>query len=254
MTDKDKPISRQQQAISDYLDALLLDVPETEETVETPVSEAVPGTVGLEKLVAQVPEVIAEVKVEEIVEAPVQEQVVAEPVEAIVVEEQQVVTPAPQPVLSEIPDWAEQSFQCLLFNVSGLTLAVPLVKLDSVIPWSDKIVETPNKTDWYLGLVNSHGKNVKVIDTALMVLPENRRHTITDDPEERFSNILLVDEKRWGLACDAIGDVIWLNKKDVKWRKNKEKRPWLAGTAIEQMCALIDTEVFADMMDAKTAV
>ena len=72
---------------------------------------------------------------------------------------------------------------------------------------------------------------------------------IADDADQRFSHILLVDDYSWGLACDEIGDVIWLSSDDVKWRKNKQQRPWLAGTAIEQMCALMDTEVFADMLN-----
>ena len=128
-------------------------------------------------------------------------------------------------------------------------LAVPLVKLNSVMPWSKKLVITPNQTDWYLGLVNNHGANVKVIDTALMVLPENRHADLTVDPKDRFSHILMVNDSTWGLACDSIGDVIWLDTEQVKWRSNKTKRPWLAGTAREHLCAIMDTEAFADMID-----
>ncbi len=259
MSEKDKSMSTQQQAINDYLQALLHDDNELE-VVDVHVTEDKPKTVGLEKLVAEIPEIVekVETKVESKLETEValQEEAEQEEVVETAVETVALVEPAvkEQVEVSGIPDWADQSFQCLLFKVSGLTLAVPLVKLNSVIPWTDKIVETPNQTDWYLGLVNNHGKNVKVIDTALMVLPENRRENIPQDPSDRFSHILLVDDSNWGLACDEIGDVIWLTGDDVKWRQNKIKRPWLAGTAIEQMCALMDTEVFADMLNRKTSV
>ena len=247
MNEDDKHMSNQQQAISDYLEALLHNVDEEEiETAPVTEVETKIHTLALEDLVAKVPETITEVETQ--VEPPV--------IEEVVVEQQPVVQEVVEtPVeASPVPDWAEHSFQCLLFKVSGLTLAVPLIKLNSVVPWTEKIVETPNQTDWYLGLVNNHGKNVKVIDTALMVLPENRRGSVFEDPSERFSHILLVNDCNWGLACDEIGDVIWLTADDVKWRKNKVQRPWLAGTAIEQMCALMDTEVFADMLNQKTAV
>lgn len=248
-----KPMNPQQQAINDYLQALLADVPE-EASPDTRLAEPRPQTLGLDQLVAAVPETVSETRPETRVETrseslPEQVPVEAEtPQPAPLIEQ-----PLPQAEISAVPDWAEYAFQCLLFKVSGLTLAVPLVKLNSVIPWSEKIVETPNKTDWYLGLVNHQGKNVKVIDTALMVLPENRRQLLVDEAAQRASHILLVDDYNWGLACDEIGDVIWLSADDVKWRQNKCQRPWLAGTAIQQMCALIDTEVFADMLNLQVA-
>lgn len=235
-----------QQAISDYLDALLQDLPDEAET-SPPVllAEKPLKVVGLEQL-------IAEVQVLET--APVAEVVIAPPVVA----EQSIVeaVTAPAPAAAEtpvVPEWATHPFQCLLFKVSGLTLAVPLVKLNSVMPWTDDITQTPNKTSWYLGLVQSHDSNVKVIDTALMVLPENRRSSIDLNPSHRFSHILLVDDYNWGLACDAIGEVIWLDQHKVKWRKNKTQRPWLAGTVLEQLCAIMDTEAFAEMMNTNVA-
>lgn len=235
-TTDDKTENTQQQAIADYLEALLLEVPEANEPSPVPqYKEPQPTTVGLEQLVETIPEVVEVTAVED----------------TVVVEQDLAVEPQldSSTLEDEIPDWAMSDFQCLLFKVSGLTLAVPLVKLNSVVPWTDKIVETPNQTDWYLGLVQNLGKSVKVIDTALMVLPENRRANVAEDPAERFSHILLVDDSRWGLACDSIGDVIWLSADKVKWRKSKRQRPWLAGTALDQLCAVMDTEVFAGMLN-----
>jgi len=244
-----------QQAMADYLNALLLESHATP-VVQKPVLEEKPVT--LRKL----EQLMAEVDAAPVVQVPVapsilMTQVVTET--SVIPPRIRTVVPAPAVQTSvvptstvpapAIPDWAAAPFQCLLFKVSGLTLAVPLVKLNSVMPWTDKITQTPSKTRWYLGLVQSHEANVKVIDTALMVLPENRRNSIDLAPSHRFSHILLVDNYNWGLACDAIGDVIWLDKHKVKWRTDKTRRPWLAGTVLEQLCAIIDTEVFAQMMN-----
>lgn len=205
------------------------------------------------EIVIPLPEVapVTEVKEEVIVEDKVE--VVAEEVATETIQQEVAPSPVAEPIRveAEIPEWAEGPFQCLKFQVGGLSLVVPLVKLNGVIPWTDKVVETPNQTDWYLGVLMNHGNKVEVIDTAVMVLPEEHRVDMPEELEDRLSHILLVDDQKWGLACDSIGDVVWLKQSDVKWRSNKSKRPWLLGTAIEQMCAVVDTTAFADMIKSK---
>ena len=239
---------QQQQAIADYLEALLEDVSEEAAEPVVVLKEAQPKTVGLEQLIEAVPETVDEVRIDiEVAEADtvVIEQV-AEPAVETAVEVIEQPLPASEAI---VPEWGAEPFQCLLFKVAGLTLAVPLIKLKSVMPWTERIVETPNQTEWYLGLVQNHGTNVKVIDTALMVLPENRHALLSETLEDRFSHILLVNDGQWGLACESIGDVIWLSADKVKWRKGKIKRPWLAGTALDYLCALMDTDAFAIMLN-----
>ncbi len=266
MSKLNKKASPQEQVIHEYLQSLLLEIPEEAEPesvntqsaqqkpVETnplykvPVEEPKPtSVVGLEQLVAEVPEVITQTVTEIKTEVEIQTDVVA----TLELQLNPEVEPEPEPAKESadgVPEWAESRFQCLLFNVSGLSLAVPLVKLNSVIPWDENITETPNKTDWYLGLVQHLQNQVKIIDTALLVMPKNRHHIIETDSDERLSHILLVDDYKWGLACSSIGDVIWLSKDEVKWRKNKTSRAWLSGTSLEHLCAIMDTEVFAKMV------
>ena len=276
--------SLQEQAIHDYLESLLMEVSdEPEDESLNPQSidplpveprpmqvfaQPSPSVIGLDKLVEQIPEEWPEDTPEKPPEKPapaatetetVSETVLkdkTEPVnETIQLTSVEVEAAAPeaeiesQPQQSSVPEWAEQRFQCLLFKVSGLSLAVPLVKLNSVIAWDESITETPNQTDWYLGLIQHLQKQVKVIDTALLVLPENRRDALELASADRLGHILLVDDYKWGLACDSIGDVVWLTKDEVKWRQNKQTRPWLAGTSLQHLCALMDTEVFANMLN-----
>ena len=264
MSQADKPESKQEKAIHNYLESLLYEVDDaaseqhtesvtlenqksnTQSEAEPPPVEVKtsPSVIGLEKLVAEIPDVITqtvtetETKVIEKTELDVQVSTAVEPQTEV----------ASGEIDSAVPDWAQSRFQCLLFKVSGLSLAVPLVKLNSVIPWNEEITKTPNQTEWYLGLVQHLKKQVKIIDTALLVMPENRHEKIQSEPEERLSHILLVDDYKWGLACDSIGDVIWLTKDEVKWRKNKSSRAWLSGTSLEHLCAIMDTEVFAQML------
>ena len=39
-----------------------------------------------------------------------------------------------------------------------------------------------------------------------------------------------------------------VDRERVRWRSDRSQRPWLAGTLVEQMCALIDVDVFAEML------
>jgi len=146
-----------------------------------------------------------------------------------------------------IPDWAAHEFQCLLFHVGGLTLAVPLVKLNGVIPWNNDLTPMPGHSSAFLGLLRHLGKNVKVMDTAQVIMPPAQRASL-GVANDRTEKILLIDEGRWGLTCDKIGEVINLEKKDVRWRTTQGKRAWLAGTISERLCALLDTDVMTDIL------
>jgi purine-binding chemotaxis protein CheW len=65
---------------------------------------------------------------------------------------------------------------------------------------------------------------------------------------DRVSHLVLIGEGRWGLAASAIGQVISLRPEDVKWRGSQGQRPWLAGTVIQHMCALLEVEAFLELL------
>lgn len=147
------------------------------------------------------------------------------------------------------PEWAREPFQILLFHVAGLKLAVPLMELSSVIKWNDSVTEMPGHADFYMGILQHLGHKVAVIDTAKMVLPEKQMKKILgENPRDRVKHIVLIDDYRWGLACDEISDVITLKPEEVRWRTSKTSRNWLAGTVIEHMCALLNSDGFAELL------
>lgn len=160
------------------------------------------------------------------------------------------VTPVPAPVASEqvAPRWGDGAFQAMLFKVCGLTLAVPLVELSGIQVWqAGKVTPLPNHVEWFLGLTPYRGRSVPVIDTAQLVLPENRRQVLAA-PADRLQRVVFIDDGRWGLACDEVAEVLTLQPDQVRWRTSRTTRRWLAGTVIEHMCALIDPPAFAQML------
>lgn len=236
-------LSQQQAAMRSYLEGLLAEVPDYEPAMEA--SRPEPAVVRTLRPEPPVPPpapaaVIPLPKVAAPVPTPV-EVTEATPAETTIASTAAAAPRAPD----GRPAWAEAPFPCLLFKVDGLSLAVPLVHLNGVLPWPEQITPMPGHRDFFLGLHPHQGNNVKVVDTARVVLPADRR-----GPEEegRYSNIVLIDEGRWGLACAAVDEMITIDPARVKWRSVEGKRPWLAGTVIDQMCALLDVDAFAQML------
>lgn len=213
-------------AISLFLDSLL------RETDEVPEIDAPVAKVAVEVVPVDTPVIIDEPSTPEI-PAPKVEVAVSENTETS----------------SNVPEWANQPFQILLFEVAGLKLAVPLIELSSVIEWNDSVTEMPGSADFYMGILQHLNYRVAVIDTAKMVLPVKKQsELIDDDARKRVKHIVLIDDYNWGLACDKIGEVITVKPDEVRWRSLKSSRKWLAGTVIDHMCALLNSEAFADML------
>jgi len=159
-------------------------------------------------------------------------------------------------VNEELPEWCQHEFQAMLFNVAGLTLAVPLVDLNGVIECNlDDVAAMPGHADFYLGLLQYHDKNVPLVDTARFVLPADKLLTIVgDDPGARITRAVLIQDCQYGLACDEVNEVVTLSPEDVRWRTQRTQRRWLAGTVVEHMCALIDATAFAELLAEKTPI
>lgn len=150
-----------------------------------------------------------------------------------------------------IPTWGESSFQVLMFRVAGLTLAVPLSELSGVqVLDHQQLTPMPGHSPWYLGLTEYRERNVPIIDTAQMVLPVDRLQTLADDILQRIVHVVYIDDGRWGLGCEAIAEVLTLTPEQVSWRSARTSRRWLAGTVLEQMCALIEPSAFAEMLSS----
>ncbi|GLZ85950.1 chemotaxis protein CheW [Metapseudomonas resinovorans] len=143
------------------------------------------------------------------------------------------------------PAWGEEPFECLLFDVAGLTLAVPLVSLGSIYPLAGQEL-TPlfGQPDWFLGILPCQAGNLKVLDTARWVMPERYR----DDFREGLQYVISVQGYEWGLAVHQVSRSIRLDPNEIKWRSQRSQRPWLAGTVIEHMCALLDVSALAELI------
>ncbi|NVZ20868.1 CheW domain-containing protein [Pseudomonas costantinii] len=248
--------TRPQLALESYLDALLQDA--TEEELPEPIlvlEAAVEPESTLDEFQMAVLEEQARdahvapvavlapvvVRVAPVVVAPVAP-VVVEPV----VEVHLPPSITPPPVTGDgRPSWAAEPFECLLFDVAGLTLAVPLVCLGSIYSLEGQEL-TPlfGQPEWFLGILPSQAGNLKVLDTARWVMPDRYR----DDFRQGLQYVISVQGYEWGLAVHQVSRSLRLDPNEIKWRSHRGQRPWLAGTVIEHMCALLDVAELAELI------
>ena len=143
------------------------------------------------------------------------------------------------------PSWAAEPFECLLFDVAGLTLAVPLVCLGSIYSLTGhELTPLFGQPQWFLGILPSQAGNLKVLDTARWVMPDRYR----DDFRQGLQYVISVQGYEWGLAVHQVSRSLRLDPNEIKWRSHRGQRPWLAGTVIEHMCALLDVFALAELI------
>ncbi|QHD00257.1 chemotaxis protein CheW [Pseudomonas sp. S04] len=257
-----KTTSRPQLALQSYLDALLQDATE-EQPVEVSsvieVLEVIETQGALDEFQAAVLQEQARDAQPPVVELPqvsLVEAVVPAPAAPVLPLLHTLVEPVadvhlppsttPPPVDSDgRPSWAAEPFECLLFDVAGLTLAVPLVCLGSIYPLAGhELTPLFGQPEWFLGILPSQAGNLKVLDTARWVMPDRYR----DDFRQGLQYVISVQGYEWGLAVHQVSRSLRLNPNEIKWRSHRGQRPWLAGTVIEHMCALLDVAQLAELI------
>jgi len=142
------------------------------------------------------------------------------------------------------PEWSEQPFECLIFTVAGLQLAVPLILLGAIHRIEEEIRPIPGSPRWYMGIRPDPDHNLRVVDTAEWIMAGR----VPPDARDNYRFVIRLDNSDWGLACDDVAQSFTLRPDEVRWRTARSKRPWLAGTVIDHMCALIDVRTMADLL------
>jgi purine-binding chemotaxis protein CheW len=271
-----KITSRPQLALQSYLDSLLMEATEElpleiealTEVIE--VVEAVEAEAALDEFQAAVLEEQARDAQKPAAAAPVIAPVIAQAPVAVIEAPAPITAPlstiapllqalvppvvevhlppsnTPPPVETDgRPSWAAEPFECLLFDVAGLTLAVPLVCLGSIYSLAGhELTSLFGQPEWFLGILPSQAGNLKVLDTARWVMPDRYR----DDFRQGLQYVISVQGYEWGLAVHQVSRSLRLDPNEIKWRSHRGQRPWLAGTVIEHMCALLDVSALAELI------
>lgn len=238
----------QHAALQSYLNALLLDAePESEPELEL---QSDPAAAVRPVALLDKPHVISSLPRVALLEPLISEAQIRQlPVSVSVIEEQQESALPEAAVVSKSEldktGWSNSAFECLLFDVAGLTLAVPLTMLGSIYSFEpDQLTPLFGQPDWFVGILSTPAGNLKILETARWVMPE--RYNVGMRKDLKF--VISINGCDWGLAVHQVRHSIRLEPSAVKWRTDRSKRAWLAGTVIEHMCALLDVEVLAQLI------
>lgn len=273
-----KVVSKPQLALQSYLDSLLMDATEDLPAEGEVVAQVMAEVVEVEAALDEFQAAVLEEQARDAQKAPPPPAPVAAPVVAPVAPAPVALADAPAPVMAPVstiapllqalvppivevhlppsntpppvepddrPTWAAEPFECLLFDVAGLTLAVPLVCLGSIYSLAGQEL-TPlfGQPEWFLGILPSQAGNLKVLDTARWVMPDRYR----EDFRQGLQYVISVQGYEWGLAVHQVSRSLRLDPNEIKWRTHRGQRPWLAGTVIEHMCALLDVAALAELI------
>ncbi|MCY0965130.1 chemotaxis protein CheW [Parathalassolituus penaei] len=143
-------------------------------------------------------------------------------------------------------NWRDSAgVDCLLFTVCGLKLAIPLPMLGGVHQVNEPITPLFGQAAWSLGVWQGDKGKLTIIDSAELIMPERGKRLA----DEGYQYFIQLDRSPWALACQTICNTVRLREESVKWRGACSKRPWLAGTVITEMCALIDVPGLLELVE-----
>lgn len=141
------------------------------------------------------------------------------------------------------PLWAQRKFECVLFKVSGLTVALPSVELDGIYPMPVESLVVKDKGWSSMGLLSITSGPISVIDTASVVMPEQYDGAM----RERFNYVVAIKGMGWGLAVDSIVGAHVQDIAAVTWRSDRTTRPWLAATVTDHAIAIVEVNLLNAM-------
>ena len=145
----------------------------------------------------------------------------------------------------EVPEWVGDQFDCLMFDVDGLILGVPMLLLGTLYPIETELTPLFDQADWFKGLMRTaDDRNVRIVDTAALVMPD--KYDKENMKEYQFAIGIFGTD--WAMGAHKIIGSKLIQTEQVKWRAQRKNRSWLAGTIKEEMCAIVDPKAFVDVL------
>jgi len=141
-------------------------------------------------------------------------------------------------------DTPESRFSAILFSVGRYRFATSLNALDSVTRVTERPTEIFGQPDWHRGVVRHRGGQLVLVDPGRLLGLRDA------EPVEQPDHVLVLPGGRYGLLSSQPPEPVTLQGGGIHWSRPNPRRLWLAGLLPEQMCALVDAEVLAEMIQA----
>ncbi|KDE39582.1 CheW domain protein [Nitrincola lacisaponensis] len=146
--------------------------------------------------------------------------------------------PEPEPVVVGSSEQVDSPVvRCILVDVHGLKLAIPISDVDGAQEISSLTMSIEMRHDWIIGHFGPDDTPVSVIDTGRWVIPQS--YSVD---KAAYTDVLILKGRRWALACNQIIQSVDLSLQDINLNQDKDRRAWLYGTSLKQRCAVLDTD------------
>lgn len=139
-----------------------------------------------------------------------------------------------------------EPFQVLLFEVAGITLAVPLIELGGIHK-IESVSPLFGKPAWFKGVFLHRDEKYNVVDTAKWVMLGKSAEKLAG--LTKYQYLITLGESGWGLGCESLIATETLLPDEVKWRDVEVSRPWLSGMIKKKMCALLNVQQLISMLN-----
>ena len=139
----------------------------------------------------------------------------------------------------DIQAYQRSDFLALFFNVDNFLLATPLQDLSRTIDLPKEFARFPNQPVMVIGYLQDKHDHIALLDTSALFTNGNRR-AIQQRDTKLYRKALIIRDSHWGIPCDGVSSVVKLTSAEIQWRRSRVNKPWLLGTATDQLRSLID--------------
>ena len=147
-----------------------------------------------------------------------------------------------------VPAWAQRPFKSILVETAGMTVAVPIHNVASIVKRPGRLNKLPDQSENMLGVVRYRGQNVPVYDIE-RIFNTGSGQGVSLQPEigtQCPEHIMVLAQGQGGIVCDRVNRHITLTADQVQWRRFPS-RPWHAGIVTDALCTLLDVEALMVM-------
>jgi hypothetical protein len=156
--------------------------------------------------------------------------------------------PVTKDIKHELVDYKKvyesDSFECQVFNIAGLHIAVPASNLRQTLS-QQLIVENTadnSRSTICAGHIKHDEEDIEVIDIEALAMNGSAAAETMNRYKNTLLNIALIKGATTGFICNEQLDAITILKTQVHWRDADSERIWLAGTVAQMGLALLDIE------------
>lgn len=142
----------------------------------------------------------------------------------------------------------ESHFSAIQFGAGRFRFVAPLNMLDSVVRIEQRPTPMFDQPAWHQGMVVSRGQQLVLVDLGQLL-------GLSDvAPVAEPDHVLVLPGGRYGIVSNIPPTPLRLRGGDIRWSRYDTRRHWLAGILPTQMCVLVDTEAFLDLLTGEKLV